>query len=382
MHSSRRTRQDEIEELLETISTLIYRRYDGDISRVFTAFNTNRNSYLSFHELLDGLSRVLSFNAEPQLLWEALSLEETNGKMTLSAFAQYFGTTEEDLSNQVNWSSHQAAKTPKQDERISNAAFNNLKRAQSRNINRREEITSDELDSMECGETIAEILNTLESTELTARKLFQELDAGSNKRLDSEELRAALNVLGLPVTSRQTSAVVQMFDRDGDNMLKYSEFLRLVAFVQSQRDIDGGEEEASSSASAAPPANSYYASKYADESKPERKIKQAARCSAARKQREEVARVVGLPSINPLDYKLLEEISNGVYSSRRKVRHLFKMMDRDGDKRLNAEELSNGLKECRVNIDSAHAQALVNHFGQNGSLKYSQFMRMLASSSK
>ena len=86
-------------------------------------------------------------------------------------------------------------------------------------------------------------------------------------------------------------------------------------------------------------------------------------------------------SIDPLDYKRLEMISNGVYSSKRKVRTLFKLMDQDGSKNVDAEELCHGLQECQVQVTQEECTALVNYFSQgNGGLKYSQFMRMLAAS--
>jgi Ca2+-binding EF-hand superfamily protein len=363
-HSDQTNRQA----LLDQIKNLVYRRYAGDISRVFMAFNTDRDGFLDFDELLSGLERVFWIQPDPQQLWEALEMQDTNGKMSLETFARHFGTQEEDLGNPNKWSknvSSSKVSTPRQD---TNAAFRHLRHSQSQNPTRREKTTTAELNNMHMDEALAAVLKTLESTELGQRKLFNELDSGRNKSLDSNELHQALHNLGLPMTRQQTSSVIRMFDRDGDHALSYSEFVRLLSFVQRQRDIE------------------------VEHARPRKKqqirqgtlrpetVRDASRCSAARKQREAVAKVTGVAIVDPLDYNLLERISNGVYASRRKVRTLFKLMDHDGTKSLNAEELHAGLEECGVEgVDIAHAEALVEHFS-NGKdeLRYSSFIKMLA----
>jgi Ca2+-binding EF-hand superfamily protein len=145
-----------------------------------------------------------------------------------------------------------------------------------------------------------------------------------------------------------------------------------------------GGARSSSATTAAAAASSYAIDTNFQESEVSYKpttVRDAARCSKARKQREEVAQAIGVDSIDSLDYKRLEMISNGIYSSKRKVRTLFKLMDQDGSKNVDAKELCHGLQECQVQVTQEECTALVNHFSQgNGALKYSQFIRMLAAS--
>ena len=367
-------------DLISEIKNLCYRRYAGDISRVYMAFNTDRDNNVDFDELLEGLSRIFWLQPDPQLLWDALNMNDTNGQMDLTLFAYYFGTIEEDISNPNKWSKAvEATATPTQD---SDAAYRHLRHAQSFNPTRQEDITSSDLNKMQTEEIITAVLTTLESTELGARKLFSELDSGRDKKLDVNELCRALRNLGLPMTRTQTSSVMRMFDRDQDRKLSYSEFVRLLSFVQNQRDIENDNDR----------AQQQYEQKNKGMMQRPTTVREASRCSAARKQRKEISTVIGLnvsegEIIDPLDYNLLERISNGIYSSRRKVRTLFKLMDNGvngGDKRLDPEELKNGLVEVGVqNITIDHANALVKHFSNGeGSLRYSQFVKMLASPRK
>ena len=378
------TAQHPRDQLLEQIRDLVYRRYAGDISRVFIAFNADRDGNVDFEELLDGLQRVFWLQPDRQLLWEALDLDRTQGKMSLQNFTRHFGTKVSDLSNSQKWSTtHTNTATPEQN--LDTAAYRHLKAAQARNPTRQPDISTHDLNAMAGTDIIATILHTLESTEIRAKQLFQELDAGQDRRLNATELQNALQVLGLPVSFEQTASVIQIFDRDGDRELKYSEFLRLLSFVQQQRDIEKVDiRDIQHNAS-----NRYgddYSSKYEDFTEAEvsykpTTVQDAARCSKARKQREEVSSTLGVDTISALDYKRLEMISNGVYASRRKVRMIFKLMDMDGDKRVNAEELVAGLDECRVRVSVAEAEALVDHFSEgSGSLTFSNFMRLLAAS--
>jgi len=336
--------------------------------------------------LLEGLQRIFWLDPDPQDLWEALDMTARNGTLDLVEFTRVFGTVEQDLSNAQKWSvAHHHEATPDQD---TTAAYRNLRAAQQRNPTRQRDTSRSDLDAMSCNETISIILKTLESTEIRARKLFQELDAGQDRGLDVNELHGALNVLGLPVTKQHTASVIHVFDKDLDRKLKYSEFIRLMAFVQNQRDVEQNGEEArmrrNGGARSSSTTSSYAIDTNYQESEVSYKpttVRDAARCSKARKQREEVAQAIGVDSIDPLDYKRLEMISNGIYSSKRKVRTLFKLMDQDGSKNVDAEELCHGLQECQVQVTQEECTALVNHFSQgNGALKYSQFIRMLAAS--
>lgn len=320
------------------------------------------------------MKRIFWLEPEPQTLWNALELDQTDGRMTLEQFAYYFGTKEEDLSNSQKWSvAHKNMETPAQD---FSASFHHLKAAQRRNPSRREDISQNDVKSMSCNETISAVLLMLESTELRARDLFRELDAGSDRHLDVDELQGALNVLGLPLTRDQTRSVINIFDRDGDRQLKYSEFIRLMAFVQNQRDIEKNEVETNSS-------NNPTLYEESEVNHKPTTVRDAARCSKARKQREEIAKEIGVDKIDPLDYKRLEMVSNGIYNSKRKVRTLFKLMDVNGSKNIDGNELYQGLQECNVDVSLDECNALVEYFSKgSGSLKYSQFMKMLAASSK
>ena len=76
------------------------------------------------------------------------------------------------------------------------------------------------------------------------------------------------------------------------------------------------------------------------------------------------------------EYRAIKNISDAVYGSRRKVRNLFRLMDQNGDRKVDVVELQAGLSECGLDMDLEDLSQLVSHFGQK--LGYSDFIKLLA----
>eukprot|EP00946_MAST-07B_sp_MAST-7B-sp1_P004373 g4373.t1 len=372
--SGRRTAAaQDVAELREQIRSLIYRRYrSNDVSSIFTQFNRNRDGWLDFTELRNGLARIFGLHSlDPDLLWETFRLGETSrrGKLTLEEFAERL---EADggvslIDTGMSSGKHEAAATPRQDKQ---ASFRHLRAAASQDPTRQNETVPTDGDSM-----IHKVVEKLQRTEMSMRKLFKEMDVSHNNRIDAKELLGAVRACGASEDAfgiEQANIIISFFDRNQDGCLSFSEFVRLLAFTGKQED----EREHSSGAlsRATVPA-------IANETTPAYLTTRAVRAAAARSSQQRAASAVskkmGLSkNFSSQEYRAIKNISDAVYGSRRKVRNLFRLMDQNGDRKVDVVELQAGLSECGLDMDLEDLSQLVSHFGQK--LGYSDFIKLLA----
>jgi Ca2+-binding EF-hand superfamily protein len=66
-------------------------------------------------------------------------------------------------------------------------------------------------------------------------KIFGQMDRNGNKRLDSEEVREALSLFGIPANPADIKIIMSAFDRDGDGSIDFEEFLRGMRGAMSKR---------------------------------------------------------------------------------------------------------------------------------------------------
>lgn len=347
--------------LREHIRKLIYRRYrSNDVSSIFVHFNRRRDGFLDFNELRNGLARVFGLHTDGRTLWNAFNLDTSKrpGKMSLKEFAQRLSESGSASLPGMSSGARQKAATPMQDE---STRYRNLRSAAERDPKRNGDVPAgSNRDSV-----IAHVVEKLNRTEMSMRELFREMDVSHNKKLDANELLQAVRACGASSDAfsiEQARTVLACFDRDKDGNLSFSDFVRLLAFTEhqeEQRNHDDVRVEVS-------------------------KTMGTVRAAAARASKHRAARLVsknlGLSkNISSREYGAIKLISDAVYGSRRKVRHLFRLMDTDGSRTLNSEELRVGLSECGLQMDIEDVSALVDHFSQqSGELSYSKFIKLLA----
>ena len=380
--------------LLGQIRSLIYRRYaSGDgVARAFLQFNRERDGWLDAAELRSGLGRLFGLRVDPAALWRAFDLDNTArpGKLSLEEFAVRLearggvSLVDTGMSSGV----HAAAETPRQDD---SASFRHLRAAAGRDPSRLKNTAATAAAAAAAADAdgasaamISSVVKKLQRTEMSMRTLFREMDASHNKRLDAQELLGAMRACGAATDDfgiTEARTVLAAFDRDRDGNLTFSDFVRLLAFTEKEEDE---REHAPVAAAAAPPPLSRRKAERRHCSPPAFIVPGAVRAAAARASASRaavsVSHKMGLSScLSSKEYRAIKQISDAVYGSRRKVRQLFRMMDNDGDRQVDAAELQAGLSECGLEMNLEDVSVLVQHFAQeSGKLSYSKFIKLLA----
>eukprot|EP00597_Dinobryon_sp_UTEXLB2267_P009012 CAMPEP_0170085030 /NCGR_PEP_ID=MMETSP0019_2-20121128/20033_1 /TAXON_ID=98059 /ORGANISM="Dinobryon sp., Strain UTEXLB2267" /LENGTH=168 /DNA_ID=CAMNT_0010301323 /DNA_START=15 /DNA_END=521 /DNA_ORIENTATION=- len=62
------------------------------------------------------------------------------------------------------------------------------------------------------------------------KEIFAEIDADNSGTIDKKEFSRAMSVLRVDLTSRDVDKVFDRFDRTGNNVIDYTEFLELLGF--------------------------------------------------------------------------------------------------------------------------------------------------------
>ena len=380
--------------LREKIRSLIYRRYDSSdgAARAFLQFNRARDGWLDFDELRSGLGRLFGMrDLDREKLWQAFGLDRCSrpGKLTLEEFATRLearggvSLVDTGMSSGV----HVAAATPRQDSR---ASFRHL-RAAARQDPTRVKSLGLSAKADDSSALINGVVEKLQRTEMSMRKLFREMDASRNNRLDAQELIGAMRACGAHPADfgiAEAETVIEIFDRNGDSEITFSDFVRLLAYTEKEEET----REHLQVDAAAPPSqvtNVLDNRRSADTKRVKAKpptafpvsgaVRTAAARASATRAAVSVSKKMGLSnSLSAKEYRAIKQISDAVYGSRRKVRQLFRMMDTDGDKRLDAAELQAGLSECGLKIDLEEIARLVGHFCKDGGLSFSKFVKLLA----
>ena len=185
--------------------------------------------------------------------------------------------------------------------------------------------------------------------------------------MSAEQFAAGLEACGLRLSGTQVYSIFELFDKSGDGQLSYSEFVKLLAFISrlDHRDEDGGNSFVSSHSSTV--------------------VAKVAQKSHARRNRESASQSLGHAQVmTGADYELIKAISDVVYSRRKRVRKVFQSMDRDGSGSLSVTEAFDGFQKLGLQLTVPQVEALIAVFDENGDggLRYSEFVRMLAESSK
>ena len=250
---------------------------------------------------------------------------------------------------------HERAALPSQDHA---GSYRDLRR-----IADRRSFQSSSIDNDADGTTVIQkIQERLSGTELKMRALFKELDANSDGTVSAQELQSGLSACGLIASNK----IQQVMRRLGDKgRLRYSNFVRLISFVASTQRRRASRQK-----------KRLRSHRGTQRSPPALRL---ARQSSKRRSRKIISHEAGV-KLDEEDVDLLREICYGVYSSRRKVRKLFKhYMDTDGSGALSLEELVEGLHNVGVTVDEEDVEDIHAYFDTDGtgSINYSQFMRPL-----
>jgi len=80
--------------------------------------------------------------------------------------------------------------------------------------------------SKELQDEIAQLMNE------NLEKAFKQFDTDSSGALDAEELRAAYQATGRPISDEKLSKCVKMLDKDGDGLIDLAEFKEIA--IKSQ----------------------------------------------------------------------------------------------------------------------------------------------------
>eukprot|EP00946_MAST-07B_sp_MAST-7B-sp1_P002848 g2848.t1 len=348
----------------------------NDVSKIFVQFNRNRDGWLDFTELRNGLARIFGLHSlDPNLLWETFRFGETSrrGKLTLEEFAERLevdgGVSLVDTG--MSTGTHEVAATPRQDKQ---ASFRHLRAAAAQDPTRQDETAM----PINRDSVIHKVVEKLQRTEMSMRKLFKEMDASHNNRIDAKELLGAVRACGAPEDAfgiEQANMIISFFDRNQDGCLSFSEFVRLLAFTGKEEDEREHPSGALSGATVPSIAN---------ETTPAYSTTRAVRAAAARSSQHRAASTVskkmGLSkNFSSKEYRAIKNISDAVYGSRRKVRNLFRLMDQNGDRKVDVAELQAGISECGLEMHLEDLSQLVSHFNSGQKLGYSDFIKLLAS---
>ena len=75
------------------------------------------------------------------------------------------------------------------------------------------------------------------------RGAFQRFDGDGDGHVDVEELKQALEFLGLPCSDAQTAAIMKKFDDDGNATLEIEEFQQLVTYFRTLEEMATAAEK-------------------------------------------------------------------------------------------------------------------------------------------
>eukprot|EP00945_MAST-04E_sp_MAST-4E-sp1_P007524 g7524.t1 len=339
----------------------------GGVTEIFVKLNRKGDGMLDVYEFAFGLQRI-GLNINTGDLIDAFDLLNTLVPyyMSVKEFTQRVyshrqsGDYEDSPAYNGDREQYEEEATPEQDP--DSMHFRKLRRAAGR-----EDGTYETLDGkVNVNDLLRAVIARLNSTHFKMKRMFNEMDADNSGKISSDQFAAGLEACGLRLSGGQVYTIFDLFDIGGDGQLSYSEFIKLLAFISR---IDHREEQSSKPAPTPRPSV----------------VSNVARRSHARRNRESASQSLGRTDVmGEADYELIKAISDAVYSTRKRVKKVFHRLDKDGSGSVSVTEAFNGFQKLGVQLTVQQVEALVDVFDENGDggLRYSEFVRMLAESSK